>query len=379
MQNKKLDQIFEIFQSAGYACFLVGGTVRNFCLGVPPLDFDFAVSCPPGRTKEILDAANITNVPTGIEHGTITAVIDGEPFEITSFRRDIRTDGRHAITEFGGTLEEDAMRRDFTINALYMNAAREIVDPLKLRGDIEARCLRFVGDARARVQEDFLRILRFFRFYAEYDLNADEQALAACQAFAARLSQISKERIGKEMRKLMAGQNARAALDMANECSVLSQVLPGFDAPRFAQWETYLQANALQKDWRVETVVSTDALPREIWRLSNREYRFMRTLQEARANDQPPLVLGEIYGEEIAIWALHLRGFACGENLPREAIEAAQLGAKAIFPLNGNDLLALGFEGKEIGKMLGDLKAHWRTSQYALDKAALLQLALTKF
>ncbi|MEM1314964.1 MAG: CCA tRNA nucleotidyltransferase, partial [Pseudomonadota bacterium] len=147
----------------------VGGCVRNALLGAPVLDLDMATDAPPERVQELLEAAGLRHVPTGIEHGTVTALANGKAVEITTFRRDVETDGRRAVVAFGGTLEEDAARRDFTLNALYARPDGTLLDPLgEGLADLDARRIRFIGAPADRIAEDRLRILRFFRFHALY-------------------------------------------------------------------------------------------------------------------------------------------------------------------------------------------------------------------
>ena len=149
-----------------HPALIVGGAVRNALLGEPVEDMDIATALRPERVLELAAAAGLKVVPTGIEHGTVTVVAAGEGFEVTTFRRDVETDGRRAVVEFSDRLEEDAARRDFTMNALYAGADGAVIDPVGGLDDLAARRLRFVGDPDQRIAEDYLRILRFFRFHA---------------------------------------------------------------------------------------------------------------------------------------------------------------------------------------------------------------------
>jgi len=212
---------------AGCARF-VGGCVRNSLLGQPIDDIDIATTLTPDQVTEALEAAGIKVVPTGVDHGTVTAVAEGRPFEITTLRRDVSTDGRRAVVAFTQSWEEDAVRRDFRLNALYAEAGGRIFDPPG-EGVADARVGRivFVGDPMTRIREDYLRILRFFRFHAWYGKgDADSAALAACKALKGMLSGRAAERTQKELLKLLAAPDPRAALRLMAATGVLSAVLP---------------------------------------------------------------------------------------------------------------------------------------------------------
>src|SRR5690606_28837267 len=152
----------------GHRALVVGGAVRNAVLGIAPGDIDISTDARPERVQELAEAAGLRQIPTGIDHGTVTVMVDGEPFEVTTFRRDVATDGRRAVVEFSTDVADDARRRDFTMNALYLEADGSVVDPLGGLEDALARRVRFIEDSKQRIREDYLRILRFFRFNAWY-------------------------------------------------------------------------------------------------------------------------------------------------------------------------------------------------------------------
>jgi poly(A) polymerase len=184
-------------EGAGYRALFVGGCVRNALLGEPVADVDIATGATPENVTNIAESAGFKVVPTGFDHGTVTVIASGKPHEVTTFRRDVETDGRRAVVAFSTDITEDAARRDFTMNALYADRHGTVIDPLHGLADLQARHVRFVGDAETRIREDYLRILRFFRFHAAYGDAAeglDPEGLAACAAFSAGLETISKER-----------------------------------------------------------------------------------------------------------------------------------------------------------------------------------------
>jgi poly(A) polymerase len=206
--------VFAALSAEGAEARAVGGAVRNALMGTAVKDVDIATTALPAEVMRLAERAGLHSIPTGIEHGTVTIVADKVPFEVTTLRRDIETFGRHARVTFTTDWREDAMRRDFTMNALYCDPAGTVHDPLNGYGDLRAKRVRFIGDARQRIREDYLRILRFFRFGATYgaDTAADAEGIAAAAAEKSGLSQLSSERIHAELLLLLAAPGAAAAL-----------------------------------------------------------------------------------------------------------------------------------------------------------------------
>ena len=206
----------------------VGGCVRNALIGAPVDDVDIATTLKPEETDRAIRAAGLKAVPTGMAHGTLTAITERTPFEITTLRRDVSTDGRNATVAFTDDWAEDAARRDFRLNALYADADGQVFDPTGQGvADVEAGRIVFVGDAETRITEDYLRILRFFRFFAWYGRGqADAAALEACRKLAPGMSRLSAERVSKELMKLLAAPDPRPAMTAMNEAGVLKQLLP---------------------------------------------------------------------------------------------------------------------------------------------------------
>ena len=206
----------------------VGGCVRNALIGRPVADVDIATTLTPEDTDRAIRAAGLKSVPTGIAHGTVTAVADRRPFEITTLRRDVSTDGRNATVAFTDDWAEDAARRDFRLNALYADVDGRVFDPTgEGVADAEAGRIIFVGDPETRIREDFLRILRFFRFHAWYGRGEpDAAALAACRALAEGMTRLSAERVSSELMKLLSAPDPRAAVRAMAGAGVLVQILP---------------------------------------------------------------------------------------------------------------------------------------------------------
>ena len=206
----------------------VGGCVRNALIGAPVADVDIATTLKPEETDRAIRAAGLKAVPTGIAHGTVTAVSGRQPFEITTLRRDVSTDGRNATVAFTDDWAEDAARRDFRLNALYADSEGRVFDPTgEGVADASAGRIVFVGDPETRIREDYLRILRFFRFFAWYGRgDPDRAALEACQALAAGMTRLSAERVSKELMTLLAAPDPRLAVAAMAEAGVLTQILP---------------------------------------------------------------------------------------------------------------------------------------------------------
>src|SRR5690606_10002862 len=205
---------------------IAGGAVRNALFGEPVADVDIATTTPPQETVRRAEAAGFKAVPTGFEHGTVTVVAEGRPFEVTTLRADVETDGRRARVVFGRDWQADAERRDFTINALYAEADGTVVDLVGGLADIAARRLRFIGDAEARIREDYLRILRFFRFFAWYgEGRPDAEGLKACARLKGGLSGLSAERVWAETKKLLSAPDPSRALLWMRQTGVLAASL----------------------------------------------------------------------------------------------------------------------------------------------------------
>lgn len=365
-------QVLGLLTRAGHQALVVGGCVRNALLGLPVTDIDIATSARPEQVLALADAAAIRAVPTGIAHGTVTLVIDKTGVEVTTFRRDISTDGRHATVAFCDDLTLDAARRDFTMNALYAQADGSVIDPLGGLDDLLARRVRFVGDAQARIAEDRLRILRFFRFHAQYGDPAqglDADALAACAEQADGLKRLSAERVGAEMRKLLAARDPAPSVAAMAQVGILGRVLPGADTRALAPL-IHLEG-AIPPRWLRRLLVlggETDRL-----RLTKAEARALDKMQTALATLQPAAELAYRLGADLACDVILARAALLEAPLPSDWQTAITRGATARFPLKARDLPHL--TGPDLGAQLNRLEAHWITSDFSLTRAELLDLA----
>ncbi len=343
----------------GHRALFVGGAVRNALLGQPVGDVDMATDALPVQVIEAVERAGLRAVPTGIDHGTVTVVSDSIPHEVTTFRRDVETDGRHATVAFTDDIAADAARRDFTMNALYATPDGEVIDPLGGLPDLLAARVRFVGDPTARIGEDHLRILRFFRFHAWYGGDGlDPEGLAACTAGAAGIDALSRERIGAEMRKLLSAANPAPAVASMAQSGILSRVLPGADPRALAP---LIHLEPVGPDWlrRLAALGGEDAEAR--LRLSRAEAKDLAALRQAVGDMASPAVLGWKLGAARGADAVLLRAALLETPLPDGwALEVAR-GAAASFPVTAADLMPA-LQGPALGARLKELEAEWLLS-----------------
>ncbi len=366
-----LQQVLACLAAGGHRAYLVGGCVRNALMGLPVSDIDIATDARPDRVVTLARGAGLKVVPTGIDHGTVTVVAGGVPHEVTTFRRDVETDGRRAVVAYSDRLEEDAARRDFTMNALYADARGQVIDPLGGLPDLRARRIRFVGEPQARIREDYLRILRFFRFYAVYGdpgEGPDAEGLAACAAHAEGLGQLSRERIGHEMRRLLAARDPAPAVATMQAAGILTLVLPGADARALAPL-IFLEAG-LEPDWlrRLASLGGPD--PAAALRLSRDEARRLEVISGLTGAASGPAEMAFRHGADPARDVLLLRAAMLEVPLPPDWQAAVAKGARAVFPVRAADLPDL--TGPVLGRRLKELEARWIASGFELSRAQLL-------
>ncbi|ARQ11152.1 poly(A) polymerase domain-containing protein [Rhizobium etli] len=379
---------------------VVGGAVRNSLMGLPVSDIDIATTLTPQIVLERAAAAGLKAVPTGLQHGTVTLVVDGKPFEVTTLRTDIETDGRHAKVAFSTDWKADAERRDLTINALYADADGEVVDLVGGLADIEKRNIRFIGDASTRIAEDHLRILRFFRFFAYYGSGRpDAEGLKACAAARSKIKTLSAERVWSELRKLLGAADPGRALLWMRQVAVLTEILPeserwGIDAiPSLVATEKAL-GWAPDPLLRLAAIVPPEAARLEALaarlKLSNAEAATLKAWATAApVNDEisPAAFERLLYrnGTDGIMTRLKLalavaRGKAEGDlgEMARSArlcklMDRAANWKKPQFPLNGGDVLAAGVaSGPRVGELLAVLENQWVEENFTSDRTALL-------
>ena len=337
----------------------VGGAVRDTLLGVPVKDIDVATPLLPAVVIERLTAANIRSVPTGIEHGTVTAALASGPVEITTLRRDVSTDGRRATVAFAQDWREDAARRDFTINALYADpVTHEIADWFGGLDDLAARRVRFIGDARARIREDHLRILRYFRFQARFgSVPADAEAEGACAELASTLKGLSRERIGMETMNLLGLPDPSATVVRMGELGVLAQFLPEARPEALADLVAQERAQNVAPDplrrmaalLPAEPVLAEHVAAR--FRLSGAQKKRLATAAARGGEPADPRALAYRLGRNEALDRLLLTGASAA---PIEEWTIPQ------FPLKGGEIVARGVKaGPEVARTLRALEDRW--------------------
>ena len=358
-----------LLDRAGHEAWFVGGCVRNALLGVAVTDLDISTDARPQRVMGLAEAAGLKAVPTGIDHGTVTVVHGAQAFEITTFRRDVETDGRRAVVRFADTLEEDAQRRDFTMNALYADRRGAVRDPVGGLPDLDARHFRFIGTAEARIREDYLRILRFFRFNAWYGRDLDEAGLAACAALADGLAGLSAERVTQEMLKLFAAPDPLRALAAMEQAGILARVLPGGSARLLGPYLT------LDPRTPIDPIARLAAVGGEVTglRLSRAEARRLQTYREGLESAESAGAMGYAHGREIGLRILTLRAAALGQPLAAGDVAGVEHGATATFPVKAADLPPH-LEGLAIGAALQKLEKAWIAADFEPNTAELLSL-----
>ena len=359
---------------AGFQAWFVGGCVRNALLGAPISDIDITTDAIPETVTDLAKRAGFHPVPTGFEHGTVTVVVQGEPFEVTTFRRDVETDGRRAVVAYAQSIEDDAHRRDFTMNALYADPNGDLADPLGGLPDLEARRVRFIDDAAARIREDYLRILRFFRFHAWYgdpEAGLDPEGLAAAAALSAGIETLSRERVGSELKNLLAAPDPAPSVAAMAQCGVLAHVLPGADAKALPVLLHFEQALGARPDpiRRLASLGADDHMER--LRLSKAEARQLDRLLAYRGSSAGPAELGYRFGVEAGRDILLLNA-ALLEQPPAESVLSALAeGAAAVFPVRPRDLMPQ-FQGPALGARLRGLEQRWIESAFSLSRDDLL-------
>lgn len=370
----------------------VGGVVRNALLGFPVGDIDIAVPLPPEETIARLEKAQIKFVPTGLEHGTVTAILGGQPYEVTSLRRDVKTDGRHAVVAFTDNWEEDSNRRDFTMNALYAAPDGEVFDYHGGIEDLTAGRVRFVGDAAARIREDYLRILRLFRFHAWYGKGEmDADALHAAADAKAGLNRLSGERVAKESLRLLECPGPVPALRMMAASGILSELLPyALQLPRLEHLVWIEAENQFLPDalLRLAALLPDDVgAVRDVGerlKLSSAERARLEALavpgEKIPAQLSAPQVRRLLYRmgaprfRDLVLlsWAASPRS---GPGIHwRMLLSIADGWERPRFPLTGHEAMAAGVaEGPEVGRVLGVVEAWWLEQDFAPDQAQLLE------
>ena len=394
LREAPLRDILAALDGEGEEARIVGGAVRNALLDELHGDIDIATTALPSEVIRRAEAAGFKAVPTGVEHGTVTIVAAGQPFEVTTLREDVETFGRHAKVVFGRDWKHDAERRDFTINALSLSRDGTVHDYVGGLADIEARRVRFIGDAAARIAEDYLRILRFFRFHAAYGEGApDREGLAACIEGRAGLEQLSRERVRMEMVKLLVAKHAVPTLALMTETGLLEQVLGG--VPLLASYANMVKleaalaraADPVRRLGALAVSVAEDAERlRERLRLTNAEYERLVSMADGWWRISTSLSEHEA---RVLLYRLGDAPFTdrvllAWTRAPQGAADAtwhalATLPARwsvPAFPLKAADFMARGVpKGPRLGAALAAAEEAWIAAGFPADASAVAALA----
>jgi poly(A) polymerase len=395
LDDPRLKKLFDALDGNGEELRVVGGAVRNHLMGAPVTEVDLATTSEPARMIERADAAGLKCVPTGIEHGTVTIIVDHAPFEVTTLREDVETDGRRAKVVFGRDFRADALRRDFTFNALSVNAQGDIFDYAQGLRDIADRRVHFIGDPDARIREDYLRILRFFRFHSAFgESEADGKALAAIARNRNGLDGLSRERVRAEMLKLLETRAPAQTVSLMAGLGLVLPILGGIDMPvRLARLVEMEHARGAKPDALLRLAALAILTPedagrlREKLRLSNAEEARLSRAATARAhlhNMPPPdrsalLQLIYSFGSKAAADGLelaHAQSRAeAGDPSWAQARHFIASTAEPQRPFGGADLIALGAKpGKDLGKALAIAEKAWIDEGFPTDPAVLARI-----
>ena len=394
LHDGPLPRLIGLLDRDGQEARVIGGAVRNVLMRLPPGDFDVATTAPPDEVTRRAEAAGFKAIPTGIDHGTVTIVIEGKPFEVTTLREDVETFGRHAKVRFGRDWKRDAERRDFTMNALSVSADGAVHDYVGGLADLAARRVRFIGDAATRIAEDYLRILRFFRFHAIYGEGAPDPAgLHAAIVARGGLEQLSRERVRMELMKLLVAPRAGPALTVMAETGLLVQVLGG--VPLLADFARMIEIEAalglapdpVRRLGALNVTIVEDAERlRARLRLFNAEHDRLASATEGWRGITP--AIGET-AARVLVYRIGAERFTERVLLAfaRSGVPASDAAWQALaslpgrwsaptFPLRAADFIARGVEkGPALGAALTRAEEAWIAAGFPADAGAVAAIA----
>ena len=374
--------VFHALRAGGAVARLVGGCVRDAILGVSLSDRDVAVDVSPHEAVRLLEAKGILVKPIGIAFGSVLALPPtGGGYHVTSLRADIESDGRWPVVRFGTDWGEDARRRDFTMNALYADEEGMVFDPIGGIGDLRSRRVRFIGNPADRVREDYLRILRFFRFHAWYGTGPmDAVGLRACTAEADRIAGLSGERIGHEMRRLLASPDPAGAVVEAKKAGVLDQVMPGSEPAALGALVAVERKLGIVPDWKRRWLLLSAGVvsgPRGRWPLSRSEERDLQAGLAAWKSCRVPIEAGYRWGAAAASDAMLVRAARGEGEVSAADLAEARRAEGAEMPIRAADLIGAGLEeGPEVGRSLRRAERYWLLRRMRAGRAELIDAAL---
>ena len=393
LEQNDVAQVFDLFETyQKNSIFVVGGSIRDALLNREITDIDFATSLEPKTITEILNKENIKFIDVGIDHGTVTAIINERKFEITTFRNDIFTDGRHAQVSFSNSLEEDALRRDFTINAMYLDKGGNLIDPTDGKKDLENRVVRFIGNPDERIKEDYLRILRYFRFLALFgDISPDAEVMKTISANLDKLSVVSKERQWNELKSILSLNAPNNAISAMSEIGLLDVYFDGtgindafvnlieiesrisLSIDPILRLSTLIEnsldkANTIIKKLPLSKSDSTDLL-----KLSTLNKKIVSYMSMKEVRYLLYLLGRDGFQKQILVnWAKDTNNK--NEVNWRSLYEVAQSWEKPSFALTAKDVINMGIsQGPMVGDILKEVEDWWAENDFIDDKFSLIE------
>ena len=393
LEQNDVAQVFDLFETyQKNSIFVVGGSIRDALLNREITDIDFATSLKPKTITEILNKENIKFIDVGIDHGTVTAIINNRKFEITTFRNDIFTDGRHAQVSFSNSLEEDALRRDFTINAMYLDKGGNLIDPKDGKTDLENRVVRFIGNPDERIKEDYLRILRYFRFLALFgDISPDAEVMKTIKANLDKLSVVSKERQWNELKSILSLNAPNNAISAMSEIGLLDDYFNGtsindafvnlieiesrisLSIDPILRLSTLIEnsldkANTIIKKLPLSKSDSTDLL-----KLSTLNKKIVSYMSMKEVRYLLYLLGRDGFQKQILVnWAKDTNNK--NEVNWRSLYEVAQSWEKPSFALTAKDVINMGIsQGPMVGDILKEVEDWWAENDFIDDKFSLIE------
>ena len=389
LQLPEVEKVFNAFSEN--SIFLVGGCVRDTLMNKSVTDIDFATPCEPLEVIEILIKSKINYVDIGIKFGTVTAIINDKKYEITSFRKDISTDGRHAEVEFSKEMESDAARRDFTVNALYADKDCKIYDFFNGQEDLKNNFLRFIGDPQARIKEDYLRIMRFFRFLTSHDAQSlDDNLLSVLKEEVKNLSIISKERLWDEFTEILKAENPLSVLKLMQENSIFENISEGLKIEESFENLISIESKIKYVDHILRLSLLFDNNSKKIenfvnnFPLSSKESKALLELGEMNEKIVSYLSMKEVrfllykigvsnFKNQIILnWVRDVQNK--NEVNWRSLYEMANAWERPEFEMKAKDVLGMGIdEGPLVGKILNELEEWWAENDFIDDKFSLIE------
>ena len=393
LEQNDVAQVFDLFETyQKNSIYVVGGSIRDALLNREITDIDFATSLKPKTITEILNKENIKFIDVGIDHGTVTAIINERKFEITTFRNDIFTDGRHAQVSFSNSLEEDALRRDFTINAMYLDKGGNLIDPTDGKKDLENRVVRFIGRPDERIKEDYLRILRYFRFLALFgDISPDAEVMKTISANLDKLSVVSKERQWNELKSILSLNAPNNAISAMSEIGLLEVYFDGtsindafvnlieiesrisLSIDPILRLSTLIEnsldkANTIIKKLPLSKSDSTDLL-----KLSTLNKKIVSYMSMKEVRYLLYLLGRDGFQKQILVnWAKDTNNK--NEVNWRSLYEVAQSWEKPSFALTAKDVINMGIsQGPMVGDILKEVEDWWAENDFIDDKFSLIE------